>query len=138
MRNRFLVIISILCMLLCGCGRLFPGSTDGSGPVSSDTLIRIGNDTCRVYEAMIFISSQREFYEGGYGPDIWNVRLDSSEFDEYLMDGNERKVSPLNIPAGKWQIEFHVFGQRTKVDIHILCRNEETSDKTARAALLNL
>ena len=86
MRKRFLVISMILCMLLCGCGRLFPGRADGGAPISSDTLIRIGNDTCRVYEAMIFISSQREFYEGGYGPDIWNVRLDSSDFDTYLMD----------------------------------------------------
>ena len=87
MHKRILIASLVLCMLLCGCGRLFPDRDNGGDPAASDVLIRIGSDTCSVYEAMIFISSQREFYEGGYGPDIWSVRLDPSGFDTYLMDG---------------------------------------------------
>lgn len=86
------VCVLTVCMLfgmsgLSGCGR------DGSGTrvvftrgFDKDEVFRIGSESCRKRELMVYLTNIQNQYEQVYGKEIWNVTLDGVTMEDNVKE----------------------------------------------------
>lgn len=92
MRRKILACLLALLCLLAGCQK---ADTDSEGLMLDNELIRIGEESCSLAEAMIFVAAQKNIYQDSYGGDIWSVQLESGTFEDYIMDGLKSYLGKL-------------------------------------------
>ena len=82
----FLLAALLCCLIASGCSKsgISLGGFQISG-LSSDELLCVGEETCPLSEAMIFVTSQKSLYQESFGADIWNVALEGGDFETYEM-----------------------------------------------------
>ncbi len=82
----FLLAALLCCLIASGCSKsgISLGGFQISG-LSSDELLCVGEETCPLSEAMIFVTSQKSLYQESFGADIWNVALEGGDFETYAL-----------------------------------------------------
>ena len=78
--------VGLTCGMLTACGR-----EDGSGTrvvfttgFGKDEIFRIGDESCRKGELMVYLTTTQNQYENVYGAEIWNTSLDDVTLEENL------------------------------------------------------
>lgn len=81
-----LVLALMLCAaLLCACG-------DGNTRVvfttglGKEDVFRIGGETCRLPELMVYLTTTQNQYENVYGEEIWNTSLNGVTLEENVKE----------------------------------------------------
>ena len=118
MRRWILTFFLLLTCVITGCAAQKEESTDA---MLEDELIRIGDDSCTLAEAMIFVAAQKNIYQDSYGGDIWSVKLSEGTFETYIMNGLKTYLGKLFSAAQMARTEGYVL-------------TEEESDRVAQAA----
>lgn len=83
----FLLAALLCCLFASGCSK--SGFSLGGFQISglgADELLCVGEETCPLPEAMIFVTSQKILYQDSFGADIWNVALEGGSFESYALD----------------------------------------------------
>ena len=80
-RYRAASLILAVCLLLSGCSNTKIVLTTG---LASDELFRIGNVSCGLSEALIYLMNQKGAYENIYGIDMWEHAIGDGTMEEYL------------------------------------------------------
>lgn len=71
------------CLLLSGCGNTKIVVTTG---LASDELFRIGDASCSLSEALVYLMNQKGSYEKVYGLGMWEHSLGGMTMEEYLKN----------------------------------------------------
>ena len=80
-RYRAASLLLVVCLLLSGCSNTKIVLTTG---LASDELFRIGNVSCGLSEALIYLMNQKGAYENIYGIDMWEHAIGDGTMEEYL------------------------------------------------------
>lgn len=80
-RYRAASLLMAVCLLLSGCSNTKIVLTTG---LASDELFRIGNVSCGLSEALIYLMNQKGAYENIYGIDMWEHAIGDGTLEEYL------------------------------------------------------
>lgn len=88
MKNRYrywAVCLSVMlsAAALVGCGNTKFVLTTG---LASDELFRIGNVSCSLSEALVYLSNQKNQYENVYGIEMWDHDFGDITLEEYLKN----------------------------------------------------
>lgn len=81
--RRWAGLLAALCLMLTGCGNTKIVLTTG---LASDELFRIGEVSCRLPEAMVYLMNQKGSYEKIYGIEMWQHSLGEMTMEEYLKN----------------------------------------------------
>lgn len=80
--------VGLTCGMLTACGR-----EDGSGTrvvfttgFGKDEIFRIGDESCRKGELMVYLTTTQNQYENVYGAEIWNTSLDDVTLEENVKE----------------------------------------------------
>lgn len=92
MKRWILTFFLLFTCLMTGCAAQKEESTD---VMLEDELIRIGDNSCTLAEAMIFVAAQKNIYQDSYGGDIWSVKLSEGTFETYIMNGLKTYLGKL-------------------------------------------
>lgn len=92
MKRWILTFFLLFTCLMTGCAAQKEESTDA---MLEDELIRIGDNSCTLAEAMIFVAAQKNIYQDSYGGDIWSVKLSEGTFETYIMNGLKTYLGKL-------------------------------------------
>ncbi|MBS6396233.1 MAG: peptidyl-prolyl cis-trans isomerase [Clostridiales bacterium] len=71
----------LMTALLSGCGDKKIVFTTG---LASDELFRIGDVSCKLPEALVYLNTQKNQYENVYGIEMWEQALGDMTMEEYL------------------------------------------------------
>ncbi len=80
-KYRAACLILVFCFLLSGCSRTKIVLTTG---LASDELFRIGEISCMLPEALVYLMNQKGTYEKIYGIDMWEHAMGDGTMEEYL------------------------------------------------------
>lgn len=81
--RRWVGLLAALCLMLTGCSNTKIVLTTG---LASDELFRIGEVSCRLPEAMVYLMNQKGSYEKIYGIEMWQHSLGEMTMEEYLKN----------------------------------------------------
>lgn len=81
-------VLAVCCLLgMSGCGK------DGSGTkvvfttgFGKDEVFRVGSESCKENELMVYLTNIQNQYEQVYGEEIWNVTLDGVTMEDNVKD----------------------------------------------------
>lgn len=104
--------------LLAGCGDTKIVFTTG---LASDELFRIGNVSCMLPEALVYLANEKNQYENVYGIEMWEHDFGDTTLEEYLKN---QVVSQLA------QVKSMVF----LADEREIALSEEEEGRSAQAA----
>ena len=82
-KYRAVCLLSALCLLLSGCENTRIVLTTG---LASDELFRIGDVSCGLSEALVYLMNQKGSYENVYGIEMWEHALGDMTMEEYLKN----------------------------------------------------
>lgn len=103
-RRRWAGFLAALCLTLTGCGNTKIVLTTG---LASDELFRIGEVSCRLPEAMVYLMNQKGSYEKVYGIEMWQHALGEMTMEEYLKSqvlSELAQVKSMVLLAGEQEI----------------------------------
>ena len=86
MKRWILTFFLLFTCLMTGCAAQKEESTDA---MLEDELIRIGDNSCTLAEAMIFVAAQKNIYQDSYGGDIWSVKLSEGVSRQAFLSGTD-------------------------------------------------
>lgn len=113
-RHTVLVLLLSAVLLLAGCGNTKIVLTTG---LASDELFRIGDVSCGLPEALVYLMNQKGSYERVYGIEMWEHAFGDMTMEEYLKN--------------------QVLSELTQVKSMVLLAREQeidlTEEETARA-----
>ncbi len=78
-----LLALAACACLLSGCGNTKIVLTTG---LASDELFRIGDESCRLSEALVYLTNQKNQYEDVYGIEMWSHDFGGTTLEEYLKN----------------------------------------------------
>ena len=76
---------AVLSVLLCGCS-IGGRKIVFTGGLSDRDVFRIGDDTCRLTEAKMYLSNYQNIYGKSYGIDLWEQSFRKQELEKYVKD----------------------------------------------------
>ena len=76
-------LLLAFCLLMSGCGNTRIVVTTG---LASDELFRIGDASCSLSEALVYLMNQKGSYEKVYGLEMWEHSLGGMTMEEYLKN----------------------------------------------------
>lgn len=82
-RHRAAGFLLACCLLLSGCGNTRIVVTTG---LASDELFRIGDASCSLSEALVYLLNQKGSYEKVYGLEMWEHTLGDMTMEQYLKN----------------------------------------------------
>lgn len=83
-RHAVLCLSSVLtAAMLAGCGNTKIVLTTG---LASDELFRIGDVSCSLSEALVYLNNQKNQYENVYGIEMWDHEFGDVTLEEYLKN----------------------------------------------------
>ncbi len=82
-RCGWLSLVLALCLLLSGCSNTKIVLTTG---LASDEVFRIGEVSCHLPEALVYLMNQKGRYENIYGIEMWQHALGEMTMEEYLKN----------------------------------------------------
>lgn len=103
-RCRVVSLILAACFLLSGCSNTKIVLTTG---LASDELFRIGEVSCRLPEALVYLMNQKGTYESVYGIDMWEHAMGEETMEEYLKSqvlSELAQVKSMVLLAGQEEI----------------------------------
>ena len=77
------LIMAMSVGLLTGCSDTKIVVTTG---LASNELFRIGSETCKLSEALVYLCNEKNQYENVYGIEMWDHNVGDMTLEEYLMD----------------------------------------------------
>lgn len=103
-KKKAVSLILAVCFLLAGCGNTKIVLTTG---LASDELFRIGEVSCRLPEALVYLMNQKGTYESVYGIDMWEHAMGEETMEEYLKSqvlSELAQVKSMVLLAGEEEI----------------------------------
>lgn len=103
-RRRFLSLLLAAGLLLSGCENTKIVLTTG---LASDELFRIGDVSCGLSEALIYLMNQKGSYEKVYGIEMWEHAFGDGTMEEYLKNqviSELAQVKSMVLLAGEQEV----------------------------------
>ncbi len=97
-------LLLALCLCLSGCGNTKIVLTTG---LASDELFRIGEVSCGLPEALIYLLNQKGSYEEVYGIEMWEYDIGDMTMEDYLKNqviSELAQVKSMVLLAGEQEI----------------------------------
>lgn len=79
----FGIVVVFITTMLGGCGNTKIVLTTG---MASDELFQIGNVSCKLSEALVYLVNEKNQYENIYGIEMWEHALGDTTMEEYLKN----------------------------------------------------
>ena len=100
LRKLLPVMLAVICAVgaLAACGRKEDGSgtrvvfTTGFG---KDEVFRLGDESCKKNELMVYLTTTQNQYESVYGTEIWNTSLDGVTLEENVKETVLAKIAQI-------------------------------------------
>lgn len=98
---KIIAMTSVAALILCSCsigGKKLYFSTG----LSKDELFKIDGSSFNVSEAMLYLTTEKNLYEGSYGSDIWDKDIGGVTLEEYVKENIKKhlaEIKTLNLLA---------------------------------------
>lgn len=107
-RKLFILFLICLCLALTGC----KDDKDNGGNTkvvlttgfAEDELFRIGDSTCSLSEAMVYLTNMQNQYESIYGTQIWQRKIGDDTLEKKVKDvvlARMAQIKTMNLLAGQ-------------------------------------
>ncbi len=107
-RKIFILFLICLCLALTGC----KDDKDNGGNTkvvlttgfAEDELFRIGDSTCSLSEAMVYLTNMQNQYESIYGTQIWQRKIGDDTLEKKVKDvvlARMAQIKTMNLLAGQ-------------------------------------
>lgn len=104
-----LMVATVACTVLlvgCSCAGKNVRFTTG---LAKDEVFKIKGSACKLSEAMLLLTTEKNLYEKSYGPEIWSKSIDGVTFEEYVKTNVKNEladIKTLNLLAKEKDIKL--------------------------------
>lgn len=117
-RSRLLILMICLTLSSSGCGKtgISVGGFQISG-MKSHELLAVGEETCPMAAAMIFVTTQKNIYQDSYSGDIWSVQLEDGTFESYALEAIKSYMGHLFTVAKLARAEGYSLTEEEEIQV---------------------
>lgn len=93
--KRMALTVTVLCTIFfagCSCAGKNVRFTTG---FAKDDLFKIQGSTCKLSEAMLLLTTEKNLYEKSYGSEIWVKDIDGVTFEEYVKNNVKNELADI-------------------------------------------
>ena len=109
MRNKIVIIICIMMLILTGCSEKKTKIVLHTG-FAKDEVFRIEEMSCSLAEMMVYLTTTQSRYEKVYGDRIWDTNLEGVTLEENMKDmvlAQLSQIKAMNLLAIQEQVELN-------------------------------
>lgn len=86
-KRKLISVLAVICLtatVLGGCGSKI--ATTISGSLTNKTVFEIGEASCSISEAKVYLANTQNQYEAVYGKDIWKAQAQNGTLEDRIKD----------------------------------------------------
>lgn len=88
------LIAGFLVLLLTGCSCAGKNVYFSTG-LSKNDVFKIKGSACKLSEAMLLLTTEKNLYENSYGNDIWTKDISGVSFEDYVKDNVKNELAEM-------------------------------------------
>lgn len=93
-RIKIAAITTAFALLLAGCSCAGKNLYFSTG-LSKNEVFKIKGSVCKISEAMLLLTTEKNLYENSYGSDIWTKDIAGVTFEEYVKDNVKSELAEM-------------------------------------------